>query len=520
MACAAGPGHDRIMARKNPAPESDSTADSTPGIPAAVPPPSGGSRFFGWLRDLHVPRQPGWIGGVCAGIATRLGIDPLIVRGIVVVVAVLGGPALLLYAAAWLLLPDHAGKIHLEQLIKGRLESPIAGIGVMVLLSIMPVTQGFWSLGAAYWGEPSWGATMGRVLWSALVLAAIVGFVIWLALRSSGSSSPLVTPATTDDRPETIPHEPSTSSPAAAAAFTLPEPIAPAADAPQEDVAAWREQQAAWKAERESFRRDADAAAREANRRLAEEARARQAAAAAVRAENRRRWHVANPRAGAAYSAIALGAAALAGGISTLLPATAPGYEVTVGLAVAAITLALAITAAGLFRRRSGFLVFVSVVLVLGTLGSAAVPRDRELLPLGGSYSLSNGRSGDYLMPAGYTSIGVYSGLDAPGSVIDLHQLAGYVSIHLDPGTTTRVEIVTLDDAPVRVWSLVHDPEDQEMVSSSSALEGRTRVGDEWHYATTIGTGETPDATIRVWLGAGSISIDDQTAVPTQEMQP
>jgi hypothetical protein len=58
------------------------------------------------------------------------------------------------------------------------------------------------------------------------------------------------------------------------------------------------------------------------------------------------------------------------------------------------------------------------------------------------------------------------------------------------------------------------------MVSSSSALEGRTRVGDEWHYATTIGTGETPDATIRVWLGAGSISIDDQTAVPTQEMQP
>ena len=86
------------------------------------------------MRGLRIPRQPGWIGGVCAGIAARLGIDPIIVRGIVVVIAVLGGPALLLYAAAWLLLPDSYDRIHLQEAIRGNFDKAHAGIGVMFLL--------------------------------------------------------------------------------------------------------------------------------------------------------------------------------------------------------------------------------------------------------------------------------------------------------------------------------------------------------------------------------------------------
>src|SRR5690554_1691421 len=111
------------------------TESSSPTEPAPTAPQSSrpaGNAFFSWMRGLDIPRQPGWLGGVCAGIAARLGIDPLIVRGIVVVIAVLGGPALLLYAAAWLLLPDFNNKIHLEELLKGRFEPAIAGIGVLV----------------------------------------------------------------------------------------------------------------------------------------------------------------------------------------------------------------------------------------------------------------------------------------------------------------------------------------------------------------------------------------------------
>ncbi|MEP6480047.1 MAG: PspC domain-containing protein, partial [Rhodoglobus sp.] len=76
--------------------------------PDVTPPPAPTStkeRFFEWMRSIGIRREPGWIGGVGSGIATRLGIDPLIVRGIIVVAAILGGPAFLLYAAAWLLLP-------------------------------------------------------------------------------------------------------------------------------------------------------------------------------------------------------------------------------------------------------------------------------------------------------------------------------------------------------------------------------------------------------------------------------
>ena len=56
---------------------------------------------------LPVRRDPshGYLGGVCAGFATRVGIDPLLIRiGFVAAVA-LGGVAIPLYALAWLLIP-------------------------------------------------------------------------------------------------------------------------------------------------------------------------------------------------------------------------------------------------------------------------------------------------------------------------------------------------------------------------------------------------------------------------------
>ncbi|MCU1425623.1 MAG: hypothetical protein JWM51_1914, partial [Microbacteriaceae bacterium] len=178
-----------------------------------MPPPLAGNRFFAWMRSLGLTREPGWIGGVSSGIAMRLGIDPLIVRGILVVVAVLGGPALLLYAAAWLLLPDRNDKIHLEEVFHGRIESPIAGIGALVFLSILPVTQGFWFAGSSYWGQPYWGASFGRALWTVVLLGLLVWFIVWVARRSSQDHAvPTVTSATTNDRPDTVPSEyPATS---------------------------------------------------------------------------------------------------------------------------------------------------------------------------------------------------------------------------------------------------------------------------------------------------------------------
>ena len=139
--------------------------DSTPPVGTPANPYGGprtgfsgrGTRFFDWMRGLGVVRADGWLGGVCAGIAYRLGIDPLIVRGIVVVAGILGVPVLLLYAAAWALLPDRDGRIHLQRLFEGDFEPPMVAIGVLLLLSLLPWASGFWWAGGPFRDVPAWG---------------------------------------------------------------------------------------------------------------------------------------------------------------------------------------------------------------------------------------------------------------------------------------------------------------------------------------------------------------------------
>ncbi|MCU1409767.1 MAG: hypothetical protein JWR04_474 [Rhodoglobus sp.] len=469
---------------------------TAPPTEAETPAPAPqGNRFFTWMRGLGITRQPGWIGGVAAGIATRLGIDPLIVRGIIVVVAVLGGPAILLYAAAWLLLPDAKNKIHLEELIHGRLESPIAGIGAMVLLSLLPIAQGFWYTGALYWGQPSWGESIGRAVWALVVLAAIVAFIVWIARRSSDSSEPLITPATTDDRPDTIP-QPVSVAPTASA------PKAPAAGAPEEEVAAWRAQQEAWKAEREAFRASQAAAARETARLRAQESRERSIAAAERYKEKHRAWLAANPRAGAAYSAIALGTAALAGGIAAI---ASPLREqpVTGGLAVAAIVLGLAIVVAGIVRRRSGFLAFVSVLVLGATLLSAVIPPDRTLVLT--SWGISNIAPGRYFQPVG----DLYISLDPSfgGGTIDIVQGAGNINVRLLEGMTARIEITSQRG---EVWL------SDDSTRAYSPITGQEQQDGAWHSDQVYGAGTTPTVTLRITQGPGSIIIQDSTQTLTE----
>jgi phage shock protein PspC (stress-responsive transcriptional regulator) len=84
------------------------------------------------------------IAGVGGGLAQHLGLDPLLVRfGIGLLVVITGGAGLLLYVAAWLLVPD-------EPLVAGQDVAPprsraatIAGIGALVLLVCIILPGGF-----------------------------------------------------------------------------------------------------------------------------------------------------------------------------------------------------------------------------------------------------------------------------------------------------------------------------------------------------------------------------------------
>jgi phage shock protein PspC (stress-responsive transcriptional regulator) len=480
--------------------------------PAQAPQP--GNRFFSWMRGLGLTRQPGWIGGVCAGIAGRLGIDPLIVRGIVVVVAVVGGPALLLYAAAWLLLPDDKDKIHLEELIRGRLESPLAGIGAMVLLSLLPIAQGIWYTGALYWGRPAWGDSLGRAIWTLVVLAAIVVFVAWVARRSSATSEPVVIPATTDDRPETIP-QPVSVAPTVAAPPTAA-PRAPAAGAPEEEVAAWRAQQEAWKAEREAFRASQAQAARETARQRAQESRERHHASLAAAAERRRLRRLENPRLSAAIVFTVLGGAIVAGGIAAAaasVEAPTPTLPASVGLAVSTAVMGAAIVVGGVLRHRSGFLSFLAGVTLLSALLVTAAPTSRILVPPV-TYGVG---VGDYAQPLGNALMTVYPGM--PEGDTDLWQGAGTVSIDVGDGTAAIVEVLSPSSA-VTVWSqTVLGKGDGGPVFGMEPrpVEPQRRADGLQRWLITVGD---PDATevrtIRIWQNSGYVEIYDQN-VPELE---
>ena len=60
---------------------------------------------------LYRPRDDRMIAGVCAGIARRFNIDPTVVRIAFIASLFLPGPQILIYLAAWLVMPDEAATV-------------------------------------------------------------------------------------------------------------------------------------------------------------------------------------------------------------------------------------------------------------------------------------------------------------------------------------------------------------------------------------------------------------------------
>lgn len=386
---------------------SDQTSHSGPR--QATGPTSG--RFFAWLRGLGVTRADGWIGGVCGGVAMRTGLDPLIVRGIAVVVAILGGPALFFYAAGWLLLPDTHGEIHLERMLRGIFDAPLIAIVVLVALTFVPFAQGVWWVGGHVAGAVWWLAAPAealRVLWNLAIVAAIVWFIVWLVRRyrnappgSRPFGAPRMAPAPGTPAPGTpsaggtfaataagataagAPTEPETAAApdtvaaaeaGAAATGAVPEPgatpTAPGAGATSDDLTEWRQRYAEWRAQHAAWQEQQRAASRTERDAKAAAARLHAQNYAAEAAERRRARAAANPRAAGWVVALVLGAALVAAGIAgTIAAESAPvaRYATPIGFAVALIVIGLGMVVAGIARRRSGFLAFLAIVaLVLG----------------------------------------------------------------------------------------------------------------------------------------------------------
>ncbi|MFD4993495.1 PspC domain-containing protein [Cellulosimicrobium cellulans] len=125
--------------------------------------PNGTDGFFDAVRRVGIYRADDrWIGGVASGVAERFGIDPLIVRGLLFVTFFLSGAGLVLYGAAWALLPERRdGRIHLQEAFRGNVDVALLGAAAFVVV-------GF-SWGGGWW---SW--------WDALHLGWLTG-LFWVA---------------------------------------------------------------------------------------------------------------------------------------------------------------------------------------------------------------------------------------------------------------------------------------------------------------------------------------------------
>lgn len=479
----------RTPATTRPEPDDDQTPvpptitepDPEP-TPAA--PPTTGQRFFGWLRGLDVRREPGWIGGVCAGIASRLGIDPLIVRGIVVVVAVLGGPALLLYAAAWLLLPDSHDKIHLEEVFKGRFEPAVAGIGAMLVLTMLPLAQGFWFTGAAFWGEPAWGSSIGRAIWTAILIGLLVWFIVWIARRSSSTPPPASGPSASFVASESTVSAPDAPSAGATAAT-------PPAGATEPEVAAWREQQAQVRAEQAAFRAHQGAERAAANRAAAAQARA-------ARAEQRRRdlADYEATRSHPLYSLVVIGLALIVGGLATVLLSNGEPtpLSLVIGLSAALAVLAVGIVVNGVRGKRaggaSGLAWVLLVPLFFTTIATAGGNASVEWGPV---RTLEPTTSQSYTVGAGRIFLDLTS--VEPGADVSLRVGAGDITV-----------IVPDDTAVAFAGTVGAGDIDAGPGEQSSRVGPVENVGAEFGTPTS---GE-PLITVSVQLGAGHVAVIEE----------
>ena len=105
------------------------------------------------LRAARRDPERGILGGVCAGLGTALGIDPLVVRVAFVVAATAGGLGVLAYAVAWVFMPESPGGPTPAGAVARRGSIEVAvGTGLLLLSGLLAMrAAGVWISDALVW---------------------------------------------------------------------------------------------------------------------------------------------------------------------------------------------------------------------------------------------------------------------------------------------------------------------------------------------------------------------------------
>ncbi|HET7138646.1 MAG TPA: PspC domain-containing protein [Arthrobacter sp.] len=159
-----------------PGPDAGPFTSQYPGPYQGAKAPGQSQDFYTWIRSHGIQRgDDRWIGGVASGIAHRMGIDPLIVRGIFIVLTLFAGIGVLLYGLAWAFLPEPDGRIHVQEAGAGRWSSGMTG-------SLIATVLGLTGLGGGFWGWRDNG--FGGFLWTVFWVGGAIYLIYYLAQRS------------------------------------------------------------------------------------------------------------------------------------------------------------------------------------------------------------------------------------------------------------------------------------------------------------------------------------------------
>ena len=155
-----------------PGPDAAPGGAGRPGEPAA--------EFFDRIRAFGVarPDEHRWAAGVCAGLARRWGLDPLLVRGLFVVGGLVTGIGLGVYGLLWLFLPHPDGRIHAQQVLRGTVTGGFVGSVLFVLIDF-PLSS-HWAFGGG-WGLHPFGG---------LAFLAVIGLGVWWLVNRNKPGGP------------------------------------------------------------------------------------------------------------------------------------------------------------------------------------------------------------------------------------------------------------------------------------------------------------------------------------------
>jgi len=125
------------------------------------------------VRRLVRARDGRWFGGVAAGLGRYFDVNPTIYRIVFGALAFAGGAGILLYLAAWLVIPDEGEDASIaEQALRDHRERPglAIGVGLLAFAGLLILSH------AAFWPHP------GNIWLAALLLG---GGLVWWELRQT-----------------------------------------------------------------------------------------------------------------------------------------------------------------------------------------------------------------------------------------------------------------------------------------------------------------------------------------------